>query len=200
MNRKTGGKAGLRRGGALAVAAAVAALATACGSAPSPAGPALGASVTLSQEVALAHCMRSHGAPDFPDPDASGGFNLSTTPNGPPGTVDINSTQIQAAYGACRHLLAGGGPSISQIDRRIQQQRQRALPMLLKFARCMRSHGEPGFPDPTADGLPATSLKDAGISPLSPQFQASAQACQHVLPAGMHVTVTRHVSGGLHSG
>ncbi len=200
MNRKTGGKAGPRRGGALAVAVAAAALATACGSAPSAAGSALGASVTLSQEVALAHCMRSHGAPNFPDPAASGGFNLSTSPNGPPGTVDIDSSQIQVAYGACRHLLAGGGPNISQIEQRIQQQRQRALPVLLKFARCMRSHGEPSFPDPTANGLPATSLKDAGISPLSPQFQASVRACQQVLPTGMHVTVTRHVSGGLHSG
>ena len=64
MNDKTGGNRAPRRAGALAVAAAVAVLATACGgSAPSSAS-----APTYAQELALAQCMRGHGVPNFPDP------------------------------------------------------------------------------------------------------------------------------------
>ncbi len=70
MNDKTGGNRGPRRAGALAVAAAVAALATACGGGASSSASA----PTYVQELALAQCMRSHGVPNFPDPNASGGY------------------------------------------------------------------------------------------------------------------------------
>ena len=200
MNGNTGGSRGLRRAAALAAVAAVAVAATACGSsAPSAGSAALGGSVTFAQEVALARCMRSHGVPGFPDPSSSGGFTLTTTPNGPKGAVDIDSSQVQAAYGACRHLLSGGGPSVAQLQQHLQQEQQtqqEALPALVRFAQCMRSHGVPGFPDPPASGqaTPAAS-KGAGINPNSPQFQAAVRACQHVLPAGAHVSIGTHVSG-----
>ena len=78
MNDKTGGNRGPRRAAALTAVAAVAVLATACGvvhvhissSASSP---------TYAQVLALAQCMRSHGVPDFPDPDASGGYSWRQT-------------------------------------------------------------------------------------------------------------------------
>ena len=47
----------------------------------------------------------------------------------------------------CRHLLPGG-PSISQLEQDVQQEQQRqaqALPALLKWEQCVRSHGEPNF-------------------------------------------------------
>ena len=116
MNDKTAGNRGPRRAGALAVAAAVAVLATACGgSAPSSAS-----APTYAQELALAQCMRSHGVPNFPDPNASGGYTLTSNGSieGAGGSsVDIDSSQAQAAYGDCRHLLPGG-PSISQLEQR----------------------------------------------------------------------------------
>jgi hypothetical protein len=196
MNDNTGGNRGLRRAGALAVVAAVAVLATACGgsSAPSSASSASG-SVTFVQELALAQCMRSHGVPTFPDPNASGGFNnlnLST----------IDSSRVQAAYGACRHLLAGGGPSIAQLQQQAQQEQQeqqKELPALLKFSQCMRSHGVPNFSDPPVSGqsTPAPP-KGAGSNPNSPQFQAAVSACQHVLPAGAHISVRTSSSAGTH--
>jgi hypothetical protein len=189
MNDKTGGTRGPRRAGALAGVAAIAVLATACGSSSDPAtdisasgGPAAGARL-----VALAQCMRGHGAPNFPDPGTSGGFNLTTTPNGPSGSIDIGSSQIQAAYRACRHLLADDGPNIARLEQEIRQKQRQALPGLLKFARCMRGHGVPNFPDPAPNGL---NLKDAGISPTSPQFQAAVRACQHALPAGVHMHIS----------
>ena len=63
------------------------------------------------------------------------------------GSVDIDSSQAQAAYGDCRHLLPGG-PSISQLEQDVQQEQQaqaQALPAELKYAQCMRSHGVPNF-------------------------------------------------------
>jgi hypothetical protein len=193
MNDKTGGTRGPRRAGALAAMAAVAVLATACGtiSDPSTDISASGGPATGARLFALAQCMRGHGAPDFPDPSASGGFNVTTTPNGPSGAINIDSRQIQEAYRACRHLLAGGGPNISRLQRRIRQREQQALPGLVKFAQCMRSHGVPDFPHPTPNGL---DLKGAGISPMSPRFQSALGACHHALPAGVHITVRTRVS------
>lgn len=192
MNGNTGGRRGPWRAAALAAAAAVAVLATACGSS-APSTGALGGSVTFAQEVALARCMRSHGAPDFPDPTASGGFHLTTTSNGPRGSVDIDSSQIQAAYGACRHLLAGGGPSVAELQQRLQeaqQRREQDLPALVRFAQCMRHHGVPDFPDPAGNGqaTPAPG-KSAGINATSTQVQAALGACHQLLPPGMHVSV-----------
>jgi hypothetical protein len=191
MNDKTGGARGPRRAAALAAVAAAAVLATACGgSGPSAASPARGRPVTVVQELALAQCMRSHSVPDFPDPAASGGFDLNA--------ATIDSGPVQAAYGACRHLLAGGGPSIAQLQQKAQQaqeKQQQALPALVKFAQCMRGHGVPSFPDPPASGQSTQAPPEGGaINPSSPQFRAAMRACQHVLPAGVHFSIGTHGS------
>jgi hypothetical protein len=190
MNKRSGGNRAPRRAAALAGAAAVAALTAACGAAaPSSASPP-----TYVQELALAQCMRGHGVPNFPDPRASGGYSLSSNGSiqGAGGSIDINSSPVQAAYGHCRHLLPGG-PSVSQLEQKVQEGQQRQeqeLPTLVKFARCMRSHGVPSFPDPALSGqsTPASG-KGAGINPSSPRFQAAVRACRHVLPAGAHLSI-----------
>lgn len=211
MNDKTRGNRGQRRAAALAAAAAIAVLATGCGvhvhvgfgapgSGSSGSSESSGSSdppgaVTFVQEVALTQCMRGHGAPDFPEPDPAGGFNSSVLSL-------LGRGQVQAAYGACRHLLAGGGPSLGQLQQDAQQQQQRLqqeLPTLLKFSQCMRGHGVPDYPDPAANGLTTPAPGKGGdIDPDSPRFQAAVSACQHVLPAGAHVSV--HASAGTHAG
>jgi hypothetical protein len=133
--------------------------------------------------------MRGHGAPEFPDPSASGTFNDVN------GTLDLGSSQVQGAYRACRQLLPGGGPDLSTLQQQIQQRQEQALPKLLRFSRCMRSHGVPDFPDPTTSGL---DLKHAGLDPASAQFQTAVLACQRVLPGGMKITVQTHQSAGSH--
>jgi hypothetical protein len=80
MNDKTGGNQGPRREGALAVAAAVAVLTAGCGVHVSL-GDSTSSSAstpTYGQELALAQCMRGHGEPDFPDPNTSGGYTLTS--------------------------------------------------------------------------------------------------------------------------
>ena len=195
MNEKTAGNRGPRRAGALAVAAAVAVLAAACGGGSAPSSAS---APTYAQELALAQCMRGHGVPNFPDPNPSGGYTLTSNGSieGARGTsIDINSSQAQAAYGDCRHLLPGA-PSISQLKQLEQQEQQRqeqALPMLLRYSRCMRSHGVPGFPDlGQSDQSPAPG-NGAAINPNSPQFLAASTACQHLLPAGAHLSI--HTNG-----
>jgi len=198
MNDQTGGSRGLRRAAALAVVAAVAVLATACGG--SATSSATSSASANSQKLALAQCMRSHGVPDFPDPAASGGYTLTSNGSieGAGGSsIDIGSSQVQAAYGDCRHLLPDS-PSISQLGQLVQQERQRqqqALPVLLKYSQCMRSHGVPGFPVPGGSGQSPAPGKSAAIDPNSPQFKAASAACQHVLPPGVSVHISTHVDG-----
>jgi hypothetical protein len=64
-----------------------------------PGGGALGSSgqksdMSRAQGLTLARCMRSHGVPNFPDPNASGAI--------PPGSVNVNSPQVKAALQACQ--------------------------------------------------------------------------------------------------
>jgi hypothetical protein len=57
--------------------------------------------------LAFSACMRSHGVPNFPDPDFSGGG--VTIDAGAGGGPDPSSPQFQAAQKACGHFLPGGG-------------------------------------------------------------------------------------------
>lgn len=50
--------------------------------------------LSRAQALALAKCMRAHGVPNFPDPDASGAI--------PPGSVNLNSPAVNAAFQACQ--------------------------------------------------------------------------------------------------
>jgi hypothetical protein len=52
---------------------------------------------------------------------------------------------------------------------------------LLPFARCMRSHDVPNFPDPSSNGKFPTA-QELGVS--SSQYQAAEGSCQSLLPSG----------------
>jgi hypothetical protein len=52
----------------------------------------------------------------------------------------------------------------------------------LAFARCMRSHGVPNYPDPTRSGLVKESLQQLGVGRA--RFQTAQTACNHLLPNG----------------
>jgi hypothetical protein len=174
------------RAGLLAVALACGALVlAACGgsSGPQVAGsgsaPKTAASSSPGSGANLleyANCMRSHGLPDFPDPDSSGGFPM-------PQNIDPNSPQYQAAANACK---AYQGPGLNLTPAREEQIETHAL----EFAQCMRSHGVPNYPDPVikfSNGGVSES-QDAGprsgIDPNSPTFQAAQKSCQSLEKVG----------------
>ena len=57
----------------------------------------------------------------------------------------------------------------------------------LKFAGCMRSHGEPNFPDSAVKVNPNGGIlfqlsKSSGIDSSSPTFKSALQACQSLVP------------------
>jgi hypothetical protein len=122
---------------------------------------------------AFSACMRSHGVPSFPDPGADGTIHV-------PSTIDDGSPIVRAAYRACRNLapsegsVTGQGPTMSQAQ-------------LLAFAKCMRSHGVPQFPDPqVVNGHINMPLTAGQIDPSSPIVTAATAACGSKLgPAGL---------------
>ena len=69
--RQRGCRAWPRRAGVLAVTAGIVMLAAACGGSPSSSSSTSGSS-QLQQDLSFTQCMRSHGLPDFPDPNANG--------------------------------------------------------------------------------------------------------------------------------
>jgi hypothetical protein len=86
--------------------------------------------------VKFAECVRAHGVPHFPDPDASGNFNFG---------VDVSAAVFTSAVNACKALQPPGTLSA----KRSSKQQSAAL----KFAQCVRANGVPDFPDP-ANGQP----------------------------------------------
>ncbi len=181
MDNEADGHRRLRRAGALAIIAGIALLATACSAssaASSGTSNAAGAkSAGYAAEVAYSRCMRSHGVPDFPDPQHNAnGTGIAAT------GVDTSSPQYHSADAACRHLLPDGGTGTSQ------QAGQQQLNALLRFAGCMRSHGVPNFPDPVvSNGSITWNISGSSLDTRSPRYQAAQRACQSLLPAGTAV-------------
>jgi hypothetical protein len=178
----------MRTAAAVIAAAALALLAAACGSrsassagpggSPNPSGSAASPSA-----LAYSACMRSHGVPDYPDPDSSGQL-----PKTDAQLLRVSSTQYQAAQQACRHLLPAGGPLQQQEAQCMQNNDctpamvQQMLTADRKLARCMRSHGVPNFPDPASGGSggPYFPISSVGISEAAsrtPQFEATLDEC-----------------------
>jgi hypothetical protein len=59
------------------------------------------------------------------------------------------------------------------------------LPNVVAFAQCMRTHGEPNFPDPKpSNGGGAIFGNLAGLDVNSPQFQNAGRACEPLLHPG----------------
>jgi hypothetical protein len=124
-----------------------------------------------ARALGFSDCMRSHGVPNFPDPNSQGVIQGSG--------IDPGSPNFQAASKDCRHLLPNGGaPTPAQLAKDLAQ--------ALKFSECMRSHGITDFPDPqTGGGGISISLKGSpgsDLSPGNPRFAAASKACQSLMP------------------
>jgi hypothetical protein len=139
-----------------------------------------GSAAPDSQAVAYSACMRAHGVPNFPDPKIStNGNEVKVAVRVTPGIT--GNPRFNSAQKACSKLLPGGGPG--EGDHPISPQEQTQY---LKAAACIRSHGIPDFPDPTFSGNGVHLPKTAGINPHSPQVRAAEEACQSLIPGGLH--------------
>jgi hypothetical protein len=141
------------------------------GANPSPGG--------TNPALQFARCMRAHGVSNFPDPGGSGGIELA-----PGSGLNPQSPAFEAAQNACNKYLPdkGAPPVTSAADRA----------KAVAFSKCMRSHGEPDFPDPLLSAprgqtrvLAFHGMSFAvgtGLDPRSPAFEQAAKACGVNLP------------------
>lgn len=126
-----------------------------------------------TQLLKFASCMRSHGDPSYPDPVI--GSNGQPHLGGAPPT----GAQGEAALAACKKYTPGGSETPAE--------QAAALAKAVKFAQCMRTHGEPNFPDPESNGQFNFTPQD-NIDSSSPQFQTAQNACQSLDP-GLQLNV-----------
>jgi hypothetical protein len=166
---------------------ALALLAAACSSGSLSSGGSLDAGgLANSRLVAYSQCMRSHGMPNFPDP--TGGVPPKVTAQ----ELGVSSSQLQAAQRACQRLLPATGASLtaSSLQRCYlagvcpQALVRQAVNAGLQFARCMRSHGAPNWPDPTIDsqGRPVFNINVP--RPPPPQVSTAINECEGLQHAG----------------
>ena len=168
----------------LIATAALVLLAAACGGTPSSTGagrsPSAGKATSSPSAVAYSRCMRSHGVPDFPDPGSSG------IPKVSPQQLGVASSRWQAAQSACAQLL-----------RPTQHQARQILTGMLNFARCMRSHGVPNWPDPSTDSSGQPVFNIPGIDPDSPRVSNTADECTHLLVQSTSNPTTIQLCSGI---
>jgi hypothetical protein len=141
-------------------------------SSPGASSPGSGVQGAVAGAVRFAGCMRSNGVTDYPDP-TGGGRPQSLN------RIDPGSPAFLAAYRACRKYASNGvgaPPEPSPAE----------LRSALAFARCVRRHGFPQFPDPlTTVSLQATFTLGRGkyfpvnssYTVQSPAFLTAARAC-----------------------
>jgi hypothetical protein len=125
-----------------------------------------------SEQLELAHCMRSHGVANFPDPSPEGGFLRAFSAAG----IDTHSLSYQRALQACRRYNPAQDMTPAQSAAEVAK--------ALELSECMRSHGVPNFPDPSTGpvGEQVIDLRGRDIDVNSPTFQAASKACQKVVP------------------
>ena len=124
----------------------------------------LAGSQTLQADaLKYSRCMRSHGVPNFPDPNNGGGLTL-------PAGVNRNSPAFQSAQKACQSLMPGGAGGVGTSGEKSALTRAQGL----SLAKCMRAHGVPNFPDPDASG----AIPPGSVDLNSPQVKSAFQRCQ----------------------
>lgn len=147
------------------------ALMSACASPKSAGSGGDSAASAYAKAVKYAQCIRAHGIPKYPDPNSKGQFFVANGSSLP----KVSKTVENAASKACQKLLppsmAQGPPQGSVGAKQASQG--------LKFSECMRSHGEPKFPDPAANG---SFTLPPGMNAESPQFKNASKHCQSLRP------------------
>jgi hypothetical protein len=183
----------VQRTASVAIATAALALFAACGgpsrSSAGPGGsPSPGGSSSSRSAVAYSACMRSHGVPSFPDPGSDG-----AVPKADAQRLGVSSTQLQAAQQACQPLYPSAGGSFETQTNECMTTGdcppalvQQILTVERSFAQCMRSHGLPGWPDPSLDsqGRPVFVISIGsdlnGVDPHEPQISSKEDECANL--------------------
>ena len=141
--------------------------ATATTSDPGPGQPSADGS---SEALEFSQCMRAHGVSDYPDPGPGGEVTFNNS------DVNPSSPAFQAAQRTCQNYSSAGTPTGQVLTQDLDQ--------LLRYAKCMRSHGIISFPDPVLrSGLPP-GFDFTNMDLTSPAFLAADHVCHSLLPHG----------------
>jgi hypothetical protein len=132
-----------------------------------------------SQAVAFVACMRSHGVPNFPDPQISQHGSEGSVKIAVPASVG-STPGFHHAQEACRKLLPNGGTPNNGSPIGPAQQAQ-----YLKAAACIRAHGVANFPDPTFTSG-GVHINQHGLNLNSQTFKSAVGACESLIPGGVH--------------
>ena len=185
-----------RRGLPPLVLAGVTLLVTACGGSPGSHVAQLGSTDRLlghaerhrrpsrrrqiRRLLAYSRCMRSHGVPNFPDPNKLVAESRSPAPRRESTRSRPCSRPRRSPVGTCSQAAAS----------RTNAEQQRVLTRMLHSSQCMRAHRDPGFPDPTLSPPSSraghSTITSNGVAWLaipksidvrSPAFKQAAAAC-----------------------
>ncbi len=115
--------------------------------------------------------MRNHGVTNFQDPHVhTNGNSVQIAVRVDPSIT--GSPHFKSAQRTCAHIMPGLTNAPTQDDT------QAHTAALLAFARCMRQHGFPKFPDPNSQGrLDGAMLSAAGINLQQPAIKPAGYAC-----------------------
>jgi hypothetical protein len=134
-----------------------------------------GISPSSRQQLArFAACIRAHGVPNFPDPNAQGMFDVGGSSG-----IDPSSPQFQAVEKKCQSLEPAGWQLTPRQVSAIYRQ-------AFAFAECMRGQGIKDFPNPTlSNGVVTLNVRGHGdLDFKAPVFQKALKACRGSRPAG----------------
>jgi hypothetical protein len=143
----------------------------ACGSSNSSSGTT--GSGVHSRALAFATCMRAHGVPSFPDPGGGGGgFDLGSS------GINPQSPAFTSARRECGRLAPGGGGGVRATESQFLA--------AVRFAKCLRLHGFPDFPDPTRSDSPPGPILIVGhgmFFRVRPNFDPNTPAVNRAVAA-----------------
>jgi hypothetical protein len=144
---------------------------TTAGSTANQSGPTL-TPAQRAAALAYSQCMRSHGVPNFPDPNSSGQLLIQ---GGPGSSLDPGSAAFKNAQNDCKSKQPQPTPA----------QQAQAEQYALRVARCMRAHGIKDYPDPGPGGKISIHLSNnpgSDLNPNNPLFQTAQKACMPNAP------------------
>jgi hypothetical protein len=119
--------------------------------------------------------MRSNGIADFPDPNRSGVLPKSQLEQ-----IAASNPRYPAAQTACGDRLPNG--ALPPGDQATQAELREMERDALRFARCIRAHGVPNWPDYTLrGGQPIFDLHRTSIAPNSTEIVAKQVRCKSLL-------------------
>jgi hypothetical protein len=123
------------------------------------------AALALASALGLLLAACGGGGPSVANLGRSGKTTPASSKPASDGAGPSTSTGAGSSA-ASSTMVLGGGPAKA-----------------LKFSECMRAHGVPNFPDPSADGAISISAS-SGINPQSQQVQSAQEICDKLLSLG----------------